>query len=469
MKHARTPLEDKIAQSGQSYFRSFHRSLVQPAWPKRQPFLQRPWVMPSVLSSVFSVLIVALTLNAITPNNGMEQTLGRLTALNTVDYPSWNAATDRSQEAALAAPLIPFLAQAFSAMDHEDNLVYSPLSSYVTMAMLYEASQGTTQTELQNLLGITSDDALHEAIHDGFQQTYRQVIDKTQPVVQSRLANGIFIRDTFPIVPDYPQRLAETYFAEVFHSDFSEDDQAAIAEWINDKTNDFLNIKPDDLSIQDSTQWLLYNTFYLRANWLTPYEEAEHYASLFTADNGDTMPVMMMPKTLRNTMVFQDEMMTIVQDQAYGDYQFHFILPSESSSVDALLADDALVSFLTNQDERMQSRDVRLHIPAFSIQNKLNLNTWYHERVPSLFTAGVADLSRAGDDLYVQSLTQDARIDVFAEGFEAAAVTEADVGTTSMPVPPNLEIIFDRSFAFYITTASGLITFFGVVHQPQEA
>ena len=469
MNNIRTPLEDKIAQSGQAYFRSFHRSLAQPTWPRRQPFLQRPWVMTSVLSSLFSVLIVALTLNATAPNNGMEQTFGRLTALNTVDYPSWNAVTDRSQEASLAAPLIPFLAQAFPAMDQQDNLVYSPLSSYVTMAMLYEASQGTTRTELQNLLGMPSDDALHEAIYEGFQQTYRQVINKTQPLVQSRLANGIFVRDSFPIVPAFPQRLAETYFAEVFHSDFSEDDQAAIANWINDKTNDFLDVKPDDLSIQASTQWLLYNTFYLRANWLTPYEEAEHYASLFTADNGDTMPVMMMPKTLRNTKVYQDETMTIVQDQAYGDYQFHFILPSESSSVDALLADDAFLSFLTNQNELMETQDVRLHIPAFSIQNKLNLKTWYHDRVPSLFTAGIADLSRAGDDLYVQSLTQDARIDVFAEGFEAAAVTEADVGTTSMPVPPNLEIIIDRSFAFYVTTASGIITFFGVVHQPEQA
>jgi len=89
--------------------------------------------------------------------------------------------------------------------------------------------------------------------------------------------------------------------------------------------------------------------------------------------------------------------------------------------------------------------------------------------MPSLFDPSLANLSNAGEGLFVQSLKQDARVDVFEQGFEAAAVTEADVGTTSAPMQPTLEVRLDRSFIFLITNEQGLLHFIGIVHQPIEA
>jgi serine protease inhibitor len=101
--------------------------------------------------------------------------------------------------------------------------------------------------------------------------------------------------------------------------------------------------------------------------------------------------------------------------------------------------------------------------------NTVDLKPWIQEATPSLFDPLLANLSNAGEGLFVQSLTQDARVDVFEQGFEAAAVTEADVGTTSFPSVPTVEIRLDRSFIFLITNQEGLLHFIGIVHQPFEA
>jgi len=112
---------------------------------------------------------------------------------------------------------------------------------------------------------------------------------------------------------------------------------------------------------------------------------------------------------------------------------------------------------------------ILLTVPASSTQGKLdlkaNLLSVYPE-IASLFDPQQADLSKALPGGYVQSLIQHLRVDLLKDGLEAAAITEANVGVTSIPLPPRVSLTLDRSFLYFVINAQGLMLFSGVVHQP---
>jgi serine protease inhibitor len=83
-----------------------------------------------------------------------------------------------------------------------------------------------------------------------------------------------------------------------------------------------------------------------------------------------------------------------------------------------------------------------------------------------LFDPQQADLSNALPGGYVQSLVQHLRVDLLKDGMEAAAITEANVGVTSMPTPPRVSLNLNRSFLYFVVNQQGLMLFSGVVHQP---
>lgn len=470
MKRRVSSLEKKIKQSGTSYFASFERPHVLNL-PHKVSFWKRTWTLPSLLSTSFGVLLVALTLQATQAQGAFESGLG-LTPLNTVVYPRWNETLSSENETVSTLPTMmrPFIQSSLAPLaSRNENIVYSPLSSYMTLAMLYEASEGSTQDELMTYLNIEEEGQWREALSNVFQSTYQQRYQGSQPLVQSRLANAMFIRDTYPIASSYTQQLADTYFAEVFHTNFDATSRQSIADWINQKTNDFLSVQPEELSIQDSTQWLLYNTLYMRSNWLTPFEESLTHVASFTPEGQTSVDVNMMKKTLGSAPVFQGEDFTMIEDQAYGKYQFHYLLPNLDTTLTSLLERESFLEDVETAMDQTTLQEVALLVPQFSIDKTLDLKPWMMNHIPSLFDPSYANLSKAGEGLFVQSLRQDVRLDVFEQGFEAAAVTEADVGTTSAPIPPSLEIRMDRSFLVLVTHASGLIHFISIVHSPLEA
>jgi hypothetical protein len=86
--------------------------------------------------------------------------------------------------------------------------------------------------------------------------------------------------------------------------------------------------------------------------------------------------------------------------------------------------------------------------------------------IASLFDPQQADLSKALPGGFVQNLSQHLRVDLLKDGLEAAAITEANVGVTSNPLPPRVSLTLDRSFLYFVINAQGLMLFSGVVHQP---
>ncbi len=467
-----TPLEHDVEQSGQTYFSSFHSSRPMPSLPTNSSWSWLRWT-PLISVPTFGLIILSLILGSTQARNAIEQSFLPLHALNTVSYPSWNQ-RDMMEDIAyddIQERMARFLIHnAEDLTTNEDNVVFSPLSAYTALAMVYEASDTLTRDELSRVIFDHEQLNVRQQMEHMFLDTYIQKMQGTQPVVQSRLTNGVFLQEGFPIEQAYLDVLSTHYFAEVFQTNFADDAKDAMARWINERTNNFLTLESDDLGATRDTVISLLNTLYVRANWLTPFEQHEHYETVFDSDIYGALPgVTMMQKTLNEPHFIQETSFSLLTDQAHGDLRLHYVLPSLNGNVASLFEETTFSSILTHVHDTSRSNSIQLHVPKFSITSTVNVKTMIEQEVPSLFDPNQADLSNAAQGLYVQTIEQFARFDVFEQGFEAAAVTEADIGVTSAPIRPTQAFVLDRSFLFLMTNTKGLIHFVGIVHQPTFA
>jgi serine protease inhibitor len=289
-------------------------------------------------------------------------------------------------------------------------------------------------------------------------------------LAKSLLGNGVFVREDIEVNPAYLNRLASDYFAEVFHSDFQPESLTEMADWLNQKTFDFLDMKPSDLGLNQETALALFNTFYLKANWLDAFDILTTQGQFLNSANEDIVRgVTYMRKETRSTLYLDQPGFSLGVDQAYGDHRIVYVLPKGDLTPVDLLSETYLPSIQAALTSSATNERILLTVPTSSTQGKIdlkaNLLSVYPE-IASLFDPQQANLSKALPGGYVQNLSQHLRVDLLKDGLEAAAMTEANVGVTSIPLPPRVSLTLDRSFLYFVINAQGLMLFSGVVHQP---
>lgn len=480
-----TKLEKQIKQSGQAYFdkRTAHLNF-QGELHKPKPWWMTVamWATPTAAVATTVTVLVAVLIGSIDPNGAVPQTFRSLQALNTVSFPPFeqrNLAEDflegqpgyetyRSQVNQFFARTAPDL---FST---SNNLAYSPLSAFMALTLLLEAADGQTEEALASLLAVEDMDLLRQETSHVFMDTYleNKVIVNQQETILARslLGNGVFVRDDIDVNPVYLNQLATNYFTEVFHTDFQPDGLADMANWLNQKTFNFLDMKPADLGLNQDTAMALFNTFYLKANWLKAFDILTTQGQFTNSSNQTNVRgVTYMQKDTSSTLYLDQPGFTLGIDDAYGEHRIVYVLPKGNLTPVDLLSPTYFPSIQAAFTSPATNERIALTVPSSSTQGKLdlkaNLLSVYPE-IASLFDPQLADLSKALPGGYVQSLNQHLRVDLLQDGLEAAAITEANVGVTSIPTPPRVSLNLNRSFLYFVINHQGLMLFSGVVHQP---
>jgi serine protease inhibitor len=229
-------------------------------------------------------------------------------------------------------------------------------------------------------------------------------------------------------------------------------------------------MKPSDLGLNQETALALFNTFYLKANWLDAFDILTTQGQFLNSANEDIVRgVTYMRKETRSTLYLDQPGFSLGVDQAYGDHRIVYVLPKGDLTPVDLLSETYLPSIQAALTSSATNERILLTVPTSSTQGKIdlkaNLLSVYPE-IASLFDPQQANLSKALPGGYVQNLSQHLRVDLLKDGLEAAAMTEANVGVTSIPLPPRVSLTLDRSFLYFVINAQGLMLFSGVVHQP---
>jgi serpin B len=356
------------------------------------------------------------------------------------------------------------------------NLVFSPSSISIALAMAYAGAAGTTASEMAAALHYTlPPERLHPAF-DALDLALSSRGEGKQGAnggpMRVNLVNSAWAERTFTFKSDYLDVLAASYGAGVNLLDFigaSESARTTINGWVADKTEQKIKDLLPKGAIDNATRLVLVNAVYFNDDWLYPFDPGETFASTFTLLDNSKVGVKWMSNHLSNipalkgtgfcavALPYQDErlsLLMVVPDA--GNFA------SFEASMDAAKL-DGIVAGLTKQQ-------VVLGMPRFKVETGESLSAMLKNLgMTSAFVPGQADFSGmdGAPDLYVSDVIHKAFIDVAEKGTEAAAATAAVM--VGAALPSGLIISMDRPFIFILRDQpTGAILFMGRVLDPTK-
>ena len=337
----------------------------------------------------------------------------------------------------------------------DDNLVFSPTSISIALAMLYNGAANDTATAIATALNFTLPlDRLNAAFDAVDLALTTQPTGADAGTFQLSLADSIWAQQDLTISPPFLDALATDYGAGVNLVDFvkaPETARGAINGWVSDETQGVIPMLLPMGSIDASTRLVLANAVYFHGDWVTPFVAGSPNGT-FHASAGD-VTVPMMSTRSGNGMVWSGSGWTAAALPYDGNTTAMYLIVPDAgtfSSFEQGLTADALATILAPAQQTFGA----VSIPRFKFSLATSLADALSTLGMSVAFTPAADLSGidGAHDLQISDVIHQADIAVDEKGTTAAAATAVGVATNAVETP----LVVDRPFLFFI------------VHQPTD-
>lgn len=352
-----------------------------------------------------------------------------------------------------------------SEQEPDKNVLVSPYSVALALAMTANGAKGDTLAEMETVLG-------GGLTIDKLNESYLAMVQKlpNSEKAQLSVADSIWFRDDEQMiqVPEaFLQTTKDYYNAGAYKAPFDQSTVDDINAWVNENTHEMIPKVIDELTADDVM--VLVNALAFEAEWETPFENS--YKQNFKAANGETQPCEMMFSD--NVIYIKDENACgFIKSYADGGYSFAAILPNEGISADDYIndLDGKSIANLLDSKSRLY---INVGLPKFSYDYGTSLvNPLKAMGMPTAFgnNGKPADFSGLNSAYYsvIGDVLHKTHIDVDQGGTKAAAVTAVVVKNESVPEYAE-EIVFDRPFIYMILdNTQNLPVFIGTVNDLSE-
>lgn len=363
-------------------------------------------------------------------------------------------------EDAPAAPAVVTASDAFglrilAGADEQANLVFSPASAFVALAMLAEGATNEGAAELDALLG-SSGDARSEAVnalvavlsqYDGDPSTVDDEDLPNRPLLH--VANNLVLDDRAQVSSTFLDRLAEFHGAGVQVADLSGDEGKAVLDaWVREHTGGRVEesaIVPDEL-----LYLVLQDAILFAGRWQQEFDPNNTADGPFTAASGAVQTADRMSARLDVRYAAVDGW-TAIEVPYREAFAARFVLPPVG--VDPASIGSATMQRVAAALDASRVAPVQVVIPRFELDAKVDLAAALRSQgLTAIFAGETRPLLGINPEvaLEVQQAVQQATITVAEQGTVAAAVTEIGVGVMSAPLAPDLEFIADRKFLMVV-------------------
>ncbi len=351
----------------------------------------------------------------------------------------------------------------------DGNLIFSPASISIALAMLYNGASTTTATEIAAALRFTLPVDRLNAAFDALDLALTTPPPNGEAgAFQLSLANATWLQKAFPILPSYLEVLAESYGAGVHTVDFEtapDDARTAINAWVASQTQGQIPMLFPAGSIDLSTRLVLANAVYFHGDWVTPFKPDSPNGT-FHAPAGDVSVPMMTGES--NAMLWSGSGWNAAALSYQGATTSMILVVPDAGTFDsfeAALTADTLAGIVSNGSQAGGG----VSMPRFKLSLATSLNdTLAALGMPDAFDPATADFSGidGARDLSVQTVVHQADIAVDEKGTTAAAATGVGVGTASIELST---LTVDRPFLFFIVhQQTGALLFAGRVVDPSS-
>lgn len=352
--------------------------------------------------------------------------------------------------------------------DEDQNLLASPYSLSLALAMSYAGARGQTEQQMAEALHFELPQAqLHPALNALDQSLGRRTADQDR--FQLQVANAIWGQRDHPFSDPFLDTLAENYGAGLRTADWSQPEEArrTINQWVRDQTEQRIQELLPAGAIDRETALVLANAIAFRAPWMHPFDQNLTRDDAFTLPGGDQIMVPTMHQSAELGVAQRPGLQAVALPYAGGELSMVILLP-EAGRLEALVS-ELDVGLLDGILDELQPAQVSLALPRFSFASSMKLKE-------PLMALGMVDAFREADfsgidgsaELFIRQVYHTVVIEVDEAGTEAsgsAAVVMARKG----PAPAAQEIKINRPFLFLIRDQeSGAVLFLGQVVNPTQ-
>ena len=360
------------------------------------------------------------------------------------------------------------------AADPTANLVFSPASIALALAMTSAGAKGDTLAEMDAVLHITDPATIHRSMNGlstGF-AALNETVDLAAEggtgtnEVQLSIANSLWGQTDYRFEQAFLDLLAAEYGAGMELVDYMTDPEAArvaINAWVDEQTKQRIPELLPEASINAEMRLVLVNAIYLKANWANAFNEARTADEPFAAPNGE-VTVQMMHATDELAYGEGDGWRVVEIPYVFGDLSF-LVAMGDNEGAQMPSADEAAGATIR--------RMVDLGLPRFDIETATMLGQMLREMGMAQAFSDESDFSgitTEGLGVKLGEVIHQANITVDEVGTEAAAATAVLMPTVeSMAPEPPEPVVFtiDRPFTFWLRDrATGTIIFAGRVNDP---
>jgi len=356
----------------------------------------------------------------------------------------------------------------FASETEYENIMVSPLSVSLALAMTYNGANGETKTAMKKTLkvyGLTPDD-----INTSYLDLVK-ALKSLDPKVLLEIANAIFYRDDFQVENEFVTINKYYYDAEVSALDFGNEQQSleTINGWVAEKTHDKIETIIDRIS-RDHVMFLL-NAIYFKGTWQKEFNEESTEKLPFYLGNDENIQTEMMQRLDTLPYMKNDLFSAIELSYGKGNYNMYVFLPETGRTLEEIvnkLDKDNWETWMKSFQE-VQSVDIKL--PKLKYEYEITLNDVLTDMGMGIAFTGGADftgINRNGE-LNIDYVKHKTFIEVNEEGTEAAAVTVVAIERTSVGGPEKVPFFVNRPFMYAITEKStSAVLFMGTVKNPNS-
>jgi serine protease inhibitor len=353
------------------------------------------------------------------------------------------------------------------------NVIISPYSVSIALAMTYNGAAGDTKAEMGRTLALSG--MSDKQINRNYLQMI-EAVEKADHSVQMETANALWAQSGFPINPEFVKVTHGFYAAPVESVDFSTDpDRAAekINDWVNRSTHS--KIPTIVKSPDPNTRLILTDAVYFKGRWQRPFIKNAtkprpfHLQGASPAD----VEVPMMVQNGEYQYFETDTLQAIALLYGNAHFQMYVLLPRSKGGLADLLRslDESHWREWTN---KLSFREGEIVLPKFETTYAKQLNdALINMGMAVAFDARKADFSlihQPPPGLYVGDVEHKTYVKVDEEGTEAAAATSVGIELAAKvypPPPPPFKMIVDHPFFFAIGERhTKALLFAGIVTNP---
>lgn len=427
---------------------------------------KRPWLLGAPLIPVLT--------NVFEPSIALRQR-------------SWGGSTPSANAGDLASLVVGNTAFALDLyaelrQEFEGNLLFSPYSISLALAMTYAGARGETATQIAEALRFSLDQSqLHHSfamVNNDLTERGNAEDDPSNMVTARalRIASALWGEQTYPFSAD----IAEHYDAGLQKTDFINAPEAAREEinaWVAEQTDDRIQDIVGEGDVTSDMRLVLANAIAFHAAWYLQFSTRDTSDDTFHLLDGTTVTVPFMFQHAHFDYARGEGFQAIELPYAGsgsnpGDFAFTILLPDKREF--ASFEQGLNVAVLTAAIRQLEWTEALIHLPKFAFTFDAGLSAPLQALgMVDAFDPGGADFTGMLDGtlppaLWLDDLLHSAYIGVDEDGTEAGTATVVLGPGAPPPMEEPPEVHCNRPFLFAIRdTVTDTVLFLGRVMDPR--